>query len=110
MNDQRPDGEPGVRRRHPARVAGLVLGGIAVAVALFFGQYALRRSISGDDGPVCVVTATSLERSAKWYDGGDHPLDPSDGDQYRTTSGCLVGEVFCYRTVELVGGRMYCTT
>ena len=81
---------------------------VIAPVLLLYGSYFVRDTIEGGNAPVCIVTVESLAEPNNVYDGGDHPLDPEVGDQYRGYSGCYVGEVRCRKTIEVFGSRVDC--
>lgn len=87
---------------------------IAVGASLVFVSYQARRAFVGDQ-TICTVTAESLSydqsRTAaqgSMYSGGDHPLNPSVGDEYVGYSGCNSFETQCERKIEPLGTRLDC--
>lgn len=87
---------------------------IASAASLVFVSYQARRAFVGDQ-TICTVTAESLsyggslsDAQGSLYTGEDRPLDPSAGDEYVSSSGCLSFETQCLRTIEPLGTRLDC--
>ena len=97
------------RTRRRVLAVGVAVSVLVIAPALLlYGSYVVRDTMDGGSAPVCVVTAESLAEPNNVYDGGDHPLDPEVGEQYRGFSGCYVGEVQCRKTIEIFGSRVDC--
>jgi hypothetical protein len=87
---------------------------IAGAACLVFVSYQARRDLLGDQ-TICTVTTESLrydeslgDAVGSMYGGGDHPRNPSVGDDYVGYSGCLRFETSCVRTIQPLGTRLDC--
>lgn len=77
-------------------------------------SYQARRAVVGDQ-VICTVTTESLSydesltyTEGSLYSGGDHPLNPSVGDEYVGYSGCNPFETSCERMIEPLGTRLDC--
>lgn len=103
------------RRRFRGRLLLLApLALVALAASLVFVSYNARRAFVGDQ-TICTVTTRSLsyneslsDAQGTLYTGGDHPQDPSVGDEYVGSSGCNPFETSCVRTIEPLGTRLHC--
>jgi hypothetical protein len=109
-----PAPNPPARRLRGRLLLLAPLALVAVAASLVFASYHARRAFVGDR-TVCTVTTESLSYDASLsdaegslYSGGDHPLDPSVGDEYVGDSGCNPFETSCVRTIEPLGTRLDC--
>jgi hypothetical protein len=109
-----PPQKPSARRFRGRLLVLAPLALIAVAASLVFVSYNVRRALIGDQ-TICTVTTESQrydeslsDAEGTVYSGGDHPLNPSVGDQYVGYSGCNPAETSCVRTIEPLGTRLDC--